>query len=242
MHEPVDKTSSPEQGGTSEPPRPMQEALALQISYVPTLAHFVPGPNQELLHRLQALQLEFLDGEAPSRTFFALHLWGAEGAGKSFLCECMRHRAAASSAIEIHDNVEQASAAAQEALLQSFNRLQSSRQGLWLSTSRQPPTQLPLLADLRSRLSWGLVYELKTLADEDKFAALQAWAHSRGLPLAADVIPWLLHHQSRNLAHLTRLLLDFDRFGLQSKRALSLSLLRQWLQSYRQPPVSRPLG
>ncbi|NCW82359.1 MAG: DnaA regulatory inactivator Hda, partial [Betaproteobacteria bacterium] len=73
--------------------------------------------------------------------------------------------------------------------------------------------------------------------------ALQAWTQERGLPLADDVLPWLLRHESRNLAYLTGLLLDFDRFGLQSKRSLSLPLLRQWLQAKGgSRPRDEPLG
>jgi len=242
MTEPVPNPCLSNQAGPGAPTGPMQEALALQISYKPELAHVVAGPNQELLHRLQAVIASAQAKSNHPYDFVAIHVWGAEGAGKSFLCECLHNMAQASSAIEIHDDIHQASEREQSFLLQAFNRLQASNQGLWLSTSRQPPNQLAMLADLRSRLSWGLVYELKTLADEDKLAALQAWAHSRGLPVTPDVLPWLLLHQSRNLAHLTQLLLAFDRFGLQSKRPLSLAVLRQWLQAHRHMPGAEPLG
>lgn len=216
--------------------KPNQDALALEVSYVPDLGHFVAGPNAELLDRLRHINRVYSG-------FESLHLWGEEGAGKSFICDCFQARVSNLPGLHIHDDIDRASETEQKQLLQAFNRIQASSQGLWLSTSRLPPQQLSLLPDLRSRLSWGLVYELKTLADEDKLTALQAWAQERGLPLATDVLPWLLRHESRNLAYLTRLLLDFDRFGLQSKRSLSLQLLRQWLQ-VKSPsrPQDEPLG
>jgi len=216
--------------------KPNQDALALEVRYVPDLGHFVAGPNAELLDRLRQI--------GPVRLGFeSLHLWGEEGAGKSFICDCFRAKASALQGLEIHDDIDRASAFEQRQLLQVFNQLQASKHGLWLSTSRLPPPQLSLLPDLRSRLSWGLVYEIKTLADEDKHTALQAWTQERGLPLADDVLPWLLRHESRNLAYLTGLLLDFDRFGLQSKRSLSLPLLRQWLQAKGgSRPRDEPLG
>ena len=216
--------------------KPNQDALALAVSYVPDLGHFVAGPNAELLDHVRRIGKE-------ASGFRSLHLWGVEGAGKSFLCECVRSMASTSQRLEIHDDIDKASVKEQEQYLHAFNQLQATRQGLWLSTSRQTPGQLPLLADLRSRLSWGLVYELKTLADEDKLTALCAWSQERGLPLAADVLPWLLRHESRNLAHLTSLLLEFDRFALQSKRSLSLTLLRQCLQERGSTrPKQDPLG
>ena len=229
---------------------PNQDALALEVSFVPDLSHFVAGPNAELLDRLKRIG----SGKAG---FVSLHLWGEEGAGKSFLCACLRAtgrrfntnsssfeaNTLSDSFFEIHDDIQSTNNTQQKQLLQRFNQLHQFDQGLWLSTSQLPPAQLQLLPDLQSRLSWGLVYELKTLADEDKLTALQAWTQARGLPLAVDVLPWLLRHESRNLAHLTRLLLDFDRFGLQSKRSLSLPLLRQWLhEQYPARAEPKPLG
>ncbi|NCW02106.1 MAG: hypothetical protein EBW20_09770, partial [Betaproteobacteria bacterium] len=152
--------------------KPRQEALALQVCDAPQLLHFVAGPNQELLHRLQRIESE-------RSGFVALHLWGAEGAGKSFLCQCFGPLATQDDRYVIHDDIDVLQPKdhqTQAKLLQAFNRLREADDGVWLSTSRLPPTQLDLMADLRSRLSWGLVYELKLLADEDKLAALEAWA------------------------------------------------------------------
>ena len=56
-----------------------------------------------------------------------------------------------------------------------------------------------LREDLRTRLGWGLVYEVTPLADADKPAALAAYARGRGFRLADDVIQYLLAHGRRDM-------------------------------------------
>ena len=46
--------------------------------------------------------------------------------------------------------------------------------GRMLAASRAPLATLPLREDLRTRLGWGLVYEVLALADDEKAAALVA--------------------------------------------------------------------
>jgi len=228
-----------------------QFALALEIDAPPRLADFIPGANAEMLDQLlgalgslgaagglggghatgqsRATQA----GWSPGLRFPAFHLWGGAGVGKTFLCRAVQHQFAhtqAEAALEIHDNIDAIPAEEQAALLGGFQRLNDSAQGLWLSTSRAPPVQLELLADLKSRLSWGLVFEVKALSDDALLDALEHWARRRALPLGPEVLPWLLRHSERSLPHLTALLRQFDRYALERQRSLSLPLLREMLQ------------
>ena len=102
--------------------KPNQDALALAVSYVPDLGHFVAGPNAELLDHVRRIGKE-------ASGFRSLHLWGVEGAGKSFLCECVRSMASTSQRLEIHDDIDKASVKEQEQYLHAFNQLQATRQG-----------------------------------------------------------------------------------------------------------------
>ena len=96
--------------------------------------------------------------------------------------------------------------------------------------SRTPLAALPLREDVRTRLGWGLVYEVAPLADADKPAALVDYARRRGFVLADDVIAYLLAHGRRDMTTLLATLAALDRHSLASKRAITVPLLRDWLQ------------
>jgi DnaA family protein len=83
---------------------------------------------------------------------------------------------------------------------------------------------------LRTRLGWGLVYELVPLADTEKPAALAAYARQRGLRLPAEVIDYLLVHGRRDMPWLIATLAALDRHSLATKRPLTVAMVRDWLQ------------
>lgn len=127
------------------------------------------------------------------------------------------------------DDVERLDAARQEALFHLFNRVQS-RAGLALvCAGERPPLALPVREDLRTRLGWGLVFELHLLTDAQKAAALRGAADTRGVVLAPDVVPWLLTHHSRDLRALLAAFDALDRYAFERKRPITLPLLREWL-------------
>ena len=86
---------------------------------------------------------------------------------------------------------------------------------------------------MRTRLGWGLVYEALPLADEEKPAALATYARQRGFDLSAEVIDYLLRHGRRDMPSLLATLVELDRLSLASKRAVTVPLLKQWLQQDR---------
>jgi DnaA family protein len=92
-----------------------------------------------------------------------------------------------------------------------------------------PPAQLPLREDLRTRLAWGLVYQLQPLADAEKAEALRAHAGARGLTLGGEVIDYLLSHLPRDMRTLAAAVDALDAFALAHKRPLTVPLMRQWL-------------
>ena len=93
-----------------------------------------------------------------------------------------------------------------------------------------PLAALPLREDLRTRLGWGLVYELTSLADADKPLALAAYARGRGFRLTDDVIVYLLAHGRRDMGALVGALAALDRHSLATKRPITVAMLRAWLQ------------
>jgi DnaA family protein len=89
---------------------------------------------------------------------------------------------------------------------------------------------MPLRDDLRTRLGWGLVFELVPLADADKPAALAAFANARGFRLEEDAIGYLLAHGRRDMGSLVGALIALDRRSLALQRPITIPLIREWLQ------------
>jgi DnaA family protein len=211
----------------------------------PTFANFVPGRNAEALGALA----RFAAGGGEET---GLLVWGEPGAGKTHLLRAavaeatMRGRPAAyvgdpgalgamdpdalaRQALVAVDAIDSAGPDAQAKAFTLYNTLRASR-GSLLAASGVPPAYLTLREDLRTRLGWGLVYEVVPLTDAEKPAALEGYARQRGMRLGEGVVEYLLLHGRRDMAWLTASLAALDRHSLAAKRPLTVPLLRQWLQ------------
>ena len=91
------------------------------------------------------------------------------------------------------------------------------------------PLALDLRDDLKSRLCWGLVYQIKSLSDEEKMAALNEQARQRGFTISPGVLPYLITHYQRDMHSLSMILDALDRYSLQTKRTITLPLLHDLL-------------
>jgi DnaA family protein len=85
------------------------------------------------------------------------------------------------------------------------------------------------LADLRSRLSWGIVYQLEAVDDEDKTSILQFRAMRRGLALSPGVASYIVSRAPRALDQLLEVLDQLDQASLAQQRALSIPFVKQAL-------------
>ena len=198
----------------------MTRQLALPISPPPepTLENFVPGANAELLARLRALAA----GELAESV---LYLWGEPGSGRSHLLA-----ASARPGLEVADDVERLNAAGQIALFNAINAARDAG-GTVLAAGNAPPAQLALREDLKSRLAWGLVYQVKPLTDAEKALTLHGEAARRGLKLSDEVVWYLLTHVRRDLRSLIALLDRIDRASLEQRRAVTLPLVRELIRN-----------
>jgi len=197
-----------------------QLALPLQPPPAPTLDNFVPGRNGELLARLRELQ----SGRSSEAV---LYLWGGVGSGRSHLL-----RACARDGVRIADDVERLDGHAQVELFHEINRAREAG-GTVLAAGALPPARLELREDLRSRLAWGLVYEVLPLSDEERSFYLLGEAARRGMRLTDDVAGYLLSHVRRDMTSLGAILDHLDRVSLERRRAVTLPLVREVL---RAPP------
>jgi DnaA family protein len=209
----------------------------------PRITNFLPGRNRELIAALT----RFATGGTGETGFL---LWGAPGAGKTHLLSAAL-ALAADSGIGTHffagpeavavdgplpadglvgiDRVDEADARTAARIFTLYNALKE-RGGRLLAATRAPLAALPLREDVRTRLGWGLVYEVLPLEDEQKATALAAYAAQRGLRLSAEVIDYLLRHGRRDMRTLLATLAALDRLSLAAKRPVTVPLLKQWLE------------
>jgi len=198
-----------------------QLALPISPPPAPTLDNFVPGANAELLARLRALA-------AGALAESVLYLWGEPGSGRSHLL-----RASARPGLVVADDVERLDEPRQIELFSAINAARDAG-GAVLAAGGVPPAQLMLREDLRSRLAWGLVYQVKPLSDAQKALYLHREAARRGLKLSDEVVWYLLTHVRRDLHSLTALLEQLDRASLEQRRAVTLPLVREMLRNLEQ--------
>ena len=192
-----------------------QLALGISPPPQPTLDNFIHGANAELAARLR----DFRDGSFPE---IILYLWGEAGSGKTHLLRAC----AAPNAV---DDVEKLD---EEAQISLFNAINEARQscGRILVAGNAPPAQLPLRDDLKSRLAWGLVYQVKRLTDEERASFLRSEAGRRGMRVPEEVIGYLLTHVRRDLPTLVAILDGLDRTSLELKRPVTLPLVKEALK------------
>ncbi len=77
-------------------------------------------------------------------------------------------------------------------------------------------------------MSWGFVFNIQTLTDENKSRALQARAKLRGFELPDNVVAYLLKRSSRDMNTLFELLDELDKASLSAKRRLSIPIVKEW--------------
>lgn len=217
----------------------MTRQLTLDLLAVapPSLENFVPGRNEECLARLRALR-------AGDRTHPFLYLWGEPGSGRSHLLRavagggrwlgpdsplddfafdpgCMLYAT---------DDVQDLDPERQHALFHLFNQVRAEPGAALVTSGNAPPLGLALREDLRTRIGWGLVYELRLLSDDEKGDALRQAASDRGVAVSPDVVPWMLTHRSRDIRALLEQFDALDRYAFERKRPITLPLVREWLQ------------
>jgi len=219
-----------------------QLALGLAPSPAPAFDNFFPGRNVEAMSALHSLAW------GQSGEHF-VYLWGERGCGRSHLLQAAVAAASSRGIIARYiapgealpaddsgvrmlavDDVEKLDAQAQLEFFRLYNALRE-RQGAMLSAGNVAPARLQLRPDLLTRLGWGLVFQVHVLSDDDKRVALKRHAAARAFDLRDEIVEYLLRHLKRDLPSLMAVLDALDRYSLETKRPITLPLLRQLLQS-----------
>lgn len=223
------------------------DQLVLDLTPEPVSAFdtFIADRNREVIAALT--------GEEPERF---VYLWGEAGSGKTHLLKAWIAHAESLGRASIYldgqtetlpdfareasfiavDHVDALDPDSQITLFSIYNSLKESGDGHLLMAGRQPPMLAPVRDDLRTRLGWGLVFEVKGLSDEDKLAALSRHAALRQLAIPEDVYRYLLNHWRRDLASLTRMIDMLDRYSLAMRRPITVPLVKNILQTTDSEP------
>jgi DnaA family protein len=220
-----------------------QLVLDLGADQAQSLDSFEVGQNAELAHLMHQF------AGRSSREHFA-YLWGEAAAGKTHLLHALAAtpgsryigadapRALFTYAPEVSlyllDDCDRLTPEAQIEAFALFNQIRENG-AYMVSTGPVPPAVLPVREDLRTRMGWGLVYQIHGLSDDEKIAALTHAADARGLTLSASVLPYLLSHFRRDMRSLSTMLDALDQYSLETQRPVTLPLLRELLQQANLP-------
>jgi len=221
-----------------------QLSLAVHLRDDATLDNFLALPRVQPL--VSALHTQLTPaGEA------VIYLYGPAGTGKSHLLQASCHVAAAATlylplaelrhypAADVLQGVERLDRVCLDDIhavlgdanweLALFNLYNSARQQgcrLVVAGDAAPRALAVHLADLRSRLSWGIVYQLAPGNDADKAAILQFRASRRGLTLSPAVASYIVSRAPRAMAQLLEVLDLLDKASLTEQRALSIPFVK----------------
>lgn len=118
----------------------------------------------------------------------------------------------------------------EEALFHLYNRIRDQGKSILIISGKTAPTHIAIqLPDLRSRLTWGMVFQLHELNDENKIGTLQLHAKNRGFDLPATVCQYLLTRYARNMHDLHVLLNRLDDASLVAQRKITIPFVKEVL-------------
>lgn len=220
--------------------------MTLDIGLAPgaTFQSFVAGRNEAVRqHLTQWLQ------ERSGLSSVPIYLWGGAGSGKTHLLRAtqaaLRDRGVSVGWLDptlldppefsedwfavLLDDVDSYGADQQHTAFNWFINAQTHQRGV-LAAGRVPPSDLALRDDLRTRLGWGHVFQLRVLDESERRAVLRQAADARGVFLGDDVMDFMLARFSRDLGSLMDLLEMIDRYAMQTKRSVTIPLIRAMME------------
>lgn len=210
---------------------------------------FVSGPNHALVEALKHVP------EEPGSLVF---LFGAGGSGKTHLlnalCHETREHQGRAFYLALKRLPEKATASLEgleeldlvcvddlhviagnevweEALFHCFNRIRENN-GRLLISSRKSLSALNFnLADLASRLAWGVSLPLLPLDDQDKLKVIDIHSNALGFSLPDDVQQYLLKHHERSMTALIQTVENLHHAAQTHKRRITVPLAREVLKT-----------
>ncbi len=118
----------------------------------------------------------------------------------------------------------------EEAIFHLYNRIHDAGGSIVMAANDLPKNLALKLPDLVSRLSWGVVYQLHALTDNEKLIVLTMRAKRRGMSLPDEVGRYILTHCPRHMRTLIAALDALDNASLAAQRRLTIPFVKEVLQ------------
>ena len=117
----------------------------------------------------------------------------------------------------------------QIALFDLINRCIESGASMLLTSAIGPTNTEFELPDLRSRLTWGQVYQIENLSDLGLEQVVTDYVAMKGLNMQPAAINYLLKFTTRDIAHIQTVLAKLDQLALSEQKAITIPLIKKAL-------------
>jgi len=194
-----------------------QLLLNIHPPSIKSLENFVIGDNFEAISVIKKFTTD------KNLQFF--YLWGVQGSGKSHLSSVVKNIN-----ILVIEDIESMSDIEQIQAFSIFNNCKENGKKLFITGSNSP-NNMGLRSDLASRLSWGIVYQIKALTDNEKKLALLNHSKQKGMSSNVKVIEYCMKNLKRDLHYLIATLDALDNWSLKTKKPMTIPLLKKLLET-----------
>ena len=194
-----------------------QLLLNIHPPSIKSLENFVIGDNFEAISVIKKFTTD------KNLQFF--YLWGVQGSGKSHLSSVVKKNN-----ILVIEDIESMSDIEQIQAFSIFNNCKANGKKLFITGSNSP-NNMGLRSDLASRLSWGIVYQIKALTDNEKKLALLNHSKQKGMSSNVKVIEYCMKNLKRDLHYLIATLDALDNWSLKTKKPMTIPLLKKLLET-----------
>ncbi len=232
-----------------------QLTLSVQLPDDETFVSYQSDINQSVVNLLKHYIAPNLSNSIEAKdSINGFYLFGLSGVGKSHLLHaccafaqeqgmtsvCLSFSEIQHLSVEVLDSLEHIDLIClddiqliteqtqwQQAVFDLYNRVSEHNKKLIITGDKSVNELALSLPDLRSRLSWGLVEQVKPLTDEEKTVAIQFRAMQRGLLLTDEVAKYLLSRLSRDMNTLIDALDKLDKASIREQRKITIPFIKQ---------------